>query len=263
MRPGLVSSAMFCLLLSFAPETEAQSLIEQYRQARFQAEAERLIRSNGLQAVARPPAHLPTWADTLAAFYDRWKKEPPPPPPPPPSPFDDARWRPLKRLERGWFERNFENTAWSFLGNTLFTRLDTTRTTELRARLEARFGPPTLTMVEAAEGSSVSSESYIQFEYWIVVNESIPLRIIDVGGPLDRGLILASDEKMRASLFDLRESLERELYNEIVPAAYEDYYFDQETRFWYVTGFDGSRFYSRRTTRPNLGRGRPFTIDGP
>ena len=260
MRLGLICMVFLGSLL-VPSQAEAQSLLERYRQARFQAEADRLMRVRGLRPETLPPAHLPGWADTLTAFYNRHQEQPVIEPPPPP-PFEGARWRPLRRLERRWFERNFESTAWSFLGNTLFTRLDTTLTRELRARLEGRFGPPTLTLVEAQDSTTVSSDRYIQFEYWMLVNETIPLRIMDVGGPLDRGLIIASDQQLRSQLHDLRTALELELYSDTVPTAYQDYYYDQETRNWYLTGFDGSRYFTRRTSRPRL-TGRPLLLQGP
>lgn len=252
----LVLLVAFVLALD-ARAVAAQSLLRQYQQARFEAQAEEILRKRGMHAVPRPPDHVPSPADTLMAWWNRHRIEPPPPPPPP-SPFLNARWRSLKRLERGWFERTFANTNWAYSGNARHTVLDTTQTPEIRARLEDRFGPPTLTLVETLADTSLATDPYIQFEYWIVLNDSIPLRIMDVGGPLDRGVVLVSSAEMRSKLQELRDALEHELFDEAKEAPYIDYFFDELTSTWYESGFDGRRYSSRTISRPVLLRRRPL-----
>lgn len=255
--------ARFSLLLLFAigflaaQPLAAQSLLQQYQKARFEAQAQEILRRRGLRATPRPPDHVPSAADTLAAWWNRHRVEPPPPPPPPP-PFADARWRSLKRLERGWFERTFAGEQWAYAGNSRHIQLDTTETPELRARLEDRFGAPTLTLVETLADTGLATDDYIQFEYWIVVNDSIPVRIMDVGGPLDRGLVLVSSAQMRSQLIALRDALQRLLFEEAKEAPYIDYYFDELTSTWYESGYDGRRYFSKRITQPVLLRRRPL-----
>ncbi|HEX7071024.1 MAG TPA: hypothetical protein VF190_09470 [Rhodothermales bacterium] len=257
MRSGLKWILLWVGLAVCVRPAAGQSILQQYQQARFQAKAEEILRRHGMRAVPRPPDHVPSAADTLAAWWNRHFVEPPPPPPPPP-PFLNARWRPIRRLGRGYFEREYGSVMWAYAGNARHTRLDTTVTSELRARLESRLGSPTLTLVEVTGDSIPFTDASIQFEYWVVLNDSIPLRIMDVGGPLDRGLILVTTARLREQLPALRDALERELFEEATEEAYVDYYFDELSGLWYRTGYDGRRYFTERIPRPVLVRGRPF-----
>lgn len=257
MRVGFSCFLLALALLSGPRPSMGQSLLQQYRDARFEARADEIIRRNGMHARPRPPEHIPSPVDTLAAWWNRHHVEPEPPPPPP-APFERARWRHIKRLEHGWFERSFGDTKWAYSGNARRTLIDTTATPELRARLQSRFGAPTVTLVEAVEDSSFATDPFIQFEYWIVLNDSIPVRIMDVGGPLDRGVVLVSTAAFRERLPALREALQRELFDEVEESAYLDYYFDELTGTWYQSGFDGTRYFTRKISRPVLSRGRPW-----
>ena len=258
------SAGLLLLIVSlWMQPAAAQSLLQQYREGRFRAQAEKILDRQGLRAKPRPVAHVPSAADTLAAWWsrDEPKVEPPPPLPPP---FSDARWRHLRRLERAWFSRTFSDERWAFAGNTQHSALDTTYTHHLRALLEDRFGAPTVTVVEAVESDSlVPVDPHIQFEYWAVVNDTIPVRIMDAGGPLDRGLIVASTASVRDSLTALREALGRELFGGATPLPYVDYYFDELTGLWYETGYDGQTYFRRKIPRPSLERGRPWIPDVP
>jgi len=168
----------------------------------------------------------------------------------------------LRRLERGWFERRFAGTGWSFLGSgRYFTIFDTTKTRVLRARLQAQFGEPTQELADfdlRPPGTNPPDE-YIQFEYWFVVNDSIPVKVMDAGGPRDRGLILVADQQVRDHLYSLRQALLRPLHQP-KRAPYVDYWYEQETGRWYRAGFDGTDYFLRRISRWQLEPGRP-TID--
>ena len=257
MRVGIscIFAALF-FLMNVRP-AEGQSLIQQYREALFEARADEILRRHGMRAEPRPPDHMPSDADTLAAWWGRHDVAPPPPPPPPP-PFTNARWRHIRRLERSWFERTFADVRWAYAGNAQRTRLDTTMTPELRARLESRFGAPTITLVEMAEETMEWTDEHIQFEYWLVLNDSIPVRIMDVAGPLDRGLIIVSSAEERSRLQDLRSALQRELFESAQEEPYVDYYFDELSGLWYESGYDGARYFTRNISRPVLLRGRPL-----
>ena len=254
MRGLVVAASLYILLLVGADTAAAQSILQQYREARFEARAEEILRRHGLRSVPRPPDHVPSAADTLAAWWNRRNVVPEAPPPPPP--FEHARWRPLKRLERGWFERNFADVQWAYSGNARHTRLDTTATPEIRARLEDRFGAPTLSLVEVSRDTTLDTDASIQFEYWVVLNDSIPIRIMDVGGPLDRGVILVSSSRMRDQLPSLRSALQRELFDEATEAPYIDYFFDELTGDWYESGYDGRGYFTRSIQRPAVLRRR-------
>jgi hypothetical protein len=155
--------------------------------------------------------------------------------------------RSLRKLERGWFEQEFADTRWSFLGaGRYFSPYDTTMTRDLRGRLQAVFGNPTQTLgdVDLRE----PRDQYVQFEYWIVVNDSIPVKVTDANGALDRGLIVSTSAEYRGQLRELRKQLLSPIMS-VEPAPYVDYYFESETRRWYRTGYDGEGYFLDRVYR--------------
>lgn len=126
--------------------------------------------------------------------------------------------------------------------------------------MEAYFGPPTQTITEAlgAGADRYTRDRYIQFEYWFVLNDSIPFVVMDVNGPLERGLIVSSDYRYRDILLRLRESFMEDFARSTRRAAYVDYYYNPIESSWYYAGFDGIRYYLERTREPNFAMGRPW-----
>jgi len=167
--------------------------------------------------------------------------------------------RPVRELERGWFRERFAETEWAFLGKTSeYTFLDTTRTPVLRARLQARFGDPTQTLADASLDSLPTNRP--QFEYWFVVNDSIPVQVTDGRGPKGRGLIVAADRAYREQLRGLRDTLLAPL-GRVEPAPHVDYYYDERRERWYRTGFDGQSFFLTPISRGDIVPGRRPRLD--
>ena len=155
-----------------------------------------------------------------------------------------------------WLTR-FGDVQWAYLGSNFFTPLDTVATPEIRAHLESYFGPPTQTAVETKQGDATPSDENGQFEYWFVVNDSIPMMVMDVRGPFDRGIIVATDQQFRSFLYRMRQSLLAVAMRRTEPAPYVDYYYNFVTEKWYSTGYDGSEYFLNQIRRPNLTLGRP------
>ncbi len=166
--------------------------------------------------------------------------------------------RRFSRLERLAFRNLFPDPAWSFLGSNYRTALDTSATWRLRGALEARYGMPTLTLVEADTVLQRGTAS--QFEYWLAVNDTIPLVVTDPNGPRGRGLVLATDARYRSLLPILRETLFADLAA-ARPASYADYFFDADNRAWYLTGYDPLGFVLKAIARPNYRTGGRPTLD--
>lgn len=240
----------------------AQDLIDMYQSARLEAQAAEMARTHGMQleplAVERIPAPhdslFVTEQEPVAVVEAKSVEEPP-------NPYAGAEWRIVRRLMRGGFEREFANIRWAYMGSSEWSPLDTTMTRELRARLQARFGNPTRTILEVMRDEGQRIDEYLQFEYWFVLNDSIPVIAMDAAGPFDRGLVIASDERYRRQLSDIRSALGAELLKEAEPAVYSDYYYDSEQRTWYLTGFDGRRYYTQRVTQPDFARFRQSLAD--
>ncbi len=255
--------AFLTLLLLFAPAARGQSLAERYNTALFRAQAERIFAERGLRATLKPPAHVLSPSDSVRAWIARFNPEVAPftePEPAVPA-FVVDKWKLVRKLERPWFEKQFESTLWAYVGSNRITPLDTMFTRELRARLEARFGSPTRTLTEVDFHDNLRKEEYIEFEYWFVLNDSIPLIVMDVNGPFERGLVVAGDQRFRDHLLDIKHAFLEELVRSGERAPYVDYYYHTERGLWFRTGFDGQRYFLTQISRPNLARGRPYLPD--
>ncbi|MEZ4701703.1 MAG: hypothetical protein R2834_15295 [Rhodothermales bacterium] len=238
---------------------EGQELADLYRNARFNVQAQAHLEATGMRADPAAPQHIPSRSDTLLQWLmvmragsasTTYSGEP----------FAIDEWQLVRRLERGWFEKRYASTLWAYLGTESLMPIDTTLTRDLRARMEAYFGPPTQTITEVlGPGSGKSArDRYIQFEYWFVLNDTIPLVVMDVNGPLERGLIVSSDYRYRDILLRIRESFMEEFLRSDRRAPYIDYYYNPIESSWYYAGFDGLRYYLERTKQPNFALGRPW-----
>lgn len=234
-------------------ESDEAGLIDRYREARYRALARRHLRQQG-QLPVYPLAPLPTPNDSLR------------PPDPdrksadgqkPSFPLHDVR--PVRHLERGWFQERFAETQWAYLGDTSqLAFLDTTRTPDLRARLQAKFGDPTQTLADRP--LEKPPEGRPQFEYWFVVNDSIPVQVTDVLGPMGRGLIVAVERAYRDRLRALRDTLLTPLQR-VDRAPHVDYHYDPHRERWYRTGYDGQSFFLEQIPESSVLPGRRPRLD--
>lgn len=253
--------AVFVAFWLVVPVASGQSLVERYKAAYFKKQTERIFQQYGLRVQPRPMAHVPSDADTVRAWIAQFNPDVMPieasvvlPPPR----FDVVSWKLVRKLERPWFEREFSRTRWAYVGSNRITTLDTLFTRELRARLEARFGAPTMTLTEVDFREDLRREEYIEFEYWFVLNDSIPLKVMDVNGPFERGLVVAGDQRYRDLLHDIKYAFLTDVAQSAEQAPYVDYYYNVDRGAWYRTGFDGQRYFLTQIARPNLARGRPY-----
>jgi hypothetical protein len=242
---------------------DSLSLAERYRRARVQMLVQDYLSGRGA-VPGRPPRALPVRPDSVFGVFG-----PPDTTAAPRRPaFPIAEVRPVRHLERGWFRERYRAVDWSFLGaGTRLTVFDTTRTWDLRARLQAQFGDPTRTMAELYSEEwrrtpDSTREDPIQFEYWFVVNDSIPVRVTDVNGPTERGVIVSTDRRYRDRLVALRAALLRPL-RDGPRAPYVDYYFERASRRWFRVGFDGTAFFRERVSRFDIVPGRRPYLESP
>jgi len=225
-----------------AAERTSTSLIDRYQRARLRMLANRMQSNQRGRVPAKTPARIAVASDSLRSAVPSQVSEPAEEPA-----FPVHEARPVRKLERGWFEQTFEDTQWSFLGaGRYFSAFDTTMTRDLRARMQAVFGNPTQTLGDF--NLRKPRDQYVQFEYWIVVNDSIPVKVTDANGALDRGLIVSTSAEYRDQLRAFRRALLSPIM-EADPAPYVDYYFESETRRWYRAGYDGERYFLDRVYR--------------
>lgn len=244
------------------PASDSSTLAERYRTARLQRLVQPYLtghRTLPIQSTRPVPVRIDS---LLGPTPDRDTTASPTQQPR----FSVNEVRRVRDLERSWFQDRYRDVEWAFLGtSTQFTVFDTTRTRDLRARLQAQFGEPTRTMAEVysrewRRAPDSTRDPPIQFEYWFIVNDSMPVRVMDVNGPSDRGVIVSTRRRHRHQLHALRAALLRPLRTP-TRAPYVDYYYESETGRWYRVGFDGTDFFRERISRFDILSGRRPSLD--
>ncbi len=172
----------------------------------------------------------------------------------------------MRDLERSWFRDRFGDVQWSYFGDgRRMSFFDTTRTRDLRARLQAQFGEPTRTFADIYSNEwnrtpDSTREEPVQFAYWFVVNGSLPVRVTDVDGWQGRGLIVSTRRSHRDRLSALRAALLQSL-REDERAPYVDYVYVEETDHFFRAGFNGENFFRERISRFDIVPGRRPRLD--
>lgn len=257
IRALLLAGLLFCVSPTAGT---AQDLVSRLRATRYLAAAHAFIQQQGERRPVLPIQRLPR-ADSI--YHKIWNL-----------PFGEVQLdlgdplsigelrevsvRFISREDRIRYHTLFTLVPWSFLGNERVLPLDTTQTWRMRSALEAAYGPPTRTLIDLA-GVPLTFDNAFQFEYWFIVNDTIPVYFSDTGGPYDRGLLFAVPALYRDRTLDLRDALMGPLLESGVLAPFADYFFEPETRRWYLTEFTGRRMRIRGIASPDLRAGPPQT----
>lgn len=256
-----IGCTLFCVLLlwpvsAFAQRESTSELLSLYVRNRTLALARLEFRRSDGRVGLLPVLPVPSASDSLLRYLESLKT-PPPAPDIQPATIVVTRWNLVERLRRPIYEDVFRSTPWAFLGSNSRDGLDTLQTREIRARMETAFGPPTFTLAETAAFDELTNDEIIQFEYWIMLNDSIPIMVMDPNGPWDRGVVVAAHEDYREQLRNLKDAFLWQLLGSANRTPFADYYFNVQQRTWYITGYDGAMFFDRRIARPDLELGRP------
>lgn len=261
---------LFLAALPVQAQSSPRTLVERMRAQRLKVALAEWSETNGLRTPAWGPVDVPLaerfnpqklfwWLPR--SYAPRVELTPlavrPPqdslPLPPPPT-LDEIAWDKVRPDSQEVFLDRFREALWTNEGMAL-TPLDTTATPALRAYLNDRFGPPTRTAVaRGVKGFEGSLD--VQFEYWFVVNDSIPFVVLDKDGPFGKGLVLAGDYAHEAVLGQLKRDLTETLTARPRMMPYVDYYRHREREQWYRAGYDGETFFVVPIDRPRWARRR-------
>jgi len=222
---------------------------------------ERYVTRYGARMKPRPVDHIPNVSDTVRAWIQSKIPAPPVEPEPPPPSFPLESLRLIRKLEFQAYDDRFAETEWAFLGAEGSSRLDTMLTSRIRALMQHHFGDPTRTLAEIGRPDTLRREEVIEFEYWFLLNGDIPFLVVDVNGPWDRGVVVAAEQAWRDDLHLIKTAVLDRLLEDPGPAPFADYYYNFDQGRWYLSGFDGARFFDARIEPPNLRLGRPGVDD--
>lgn len=164
--------------------------------------------------------------------------------------FEVPEFEKMSTEEADSFDRRFSHINWTGQGMNQATGIDDLPTTELRARLQARFGEPTYTIGELVGKANFRLGMAIQFEYRFVVNDSIPLIILDVFGPFGRGLSYTSASRYIDLMPQIKRSFSQMLMEVDTPGNFHDYYYSADKRQWFEVVFQNGEASTRQIDSP-------------
>lgn len=255
-----------CPLLAAAPAASAQSVVEILQRQRLEARIREAADEIGEVLPARPvareasadpfdraydaiAARRAASRDSLAAagraqyLADSLAGTP-----------QRTAWAKVAPDAQGAFLERFREVFWR-ASDPRRLAIDTTTTPVVRGLLQSVFGRPTRN-ADALRQVGYTGNEYVQFEYWFVVNDSIPVLLLDLDGPFGRGLLLAGAETYADRLPALKADLSRQLFEATGPDPFVDYYHSFERRQWYRTGYNGTDYFTVPIRAPGWVQGR-------
>ncbi len=149
------------------------------------------------------------------------------------------------------FDRRFNNIDWTGRGLYKKTPIDNIQTNKLRAKLQAVFGSPTKTIEDLINEPDFRPGKAIQFEYRFVVNDSIPLMLLDVDGPFGHGLVYVGAVRYIDLMPQIKRTLSRKLMN-AEPAEYQDYFYSPERKQWFDVRYQNGEYIIEKINSPRL-----------
>lgn len=156
----------------------------------------------------------------------------------------------VSHANRKKFHKRFKNYKWTGLGLYKKATIDHIPTAELRARLQRLYGNPTLTVGDLIHKKNFRPAEYIEFEYWFVVNDSIPFMVLDVDGPFSKGLTYAGASRYIDLMPGIKRTFSKDLMSVKKLAPYSDYFYSPERKKWYLVKYKNGKFSHKQIKRP-------------
>lgn len=152
--------------------------------------------------------------------------------------------------DKAAFERRFKDFALTGSGFQGNTTMDNLPTTEIRARLQRVYGEPTMRLDDFIGNPDVRPGNSIQFEYWFIVNDSIPMIVLDIDGPFSSGLVYAGAVNFIDLMPEIKRTLSRKLMSTSTLAEYQDIFYSPERQEWFNVEYRDGAYFTDKITRP-------------
>lgn len=169
-----------------------------------------------------------------------------------PDVFRVPTFKKVENSERAAFMSRFNQmrdmTGNGFQGETA---IDPVPSAELRARLQRQFGNPTVTVADFVGASNIRPGNSIQFEYWFIVNDSIPMMILDSDGPFASGLVMGGSSRYVDMMPGVKRAFSDKLMSNQSLADYTDYFYSPERELWYLVRYQNATFETKPIAVPD------------
>lgn len=166
--------------------------------------------------------------------------------------FEEPEIRAISHSERTEFQDKFRAIAWTGQGLYNPTTIDRLPTIELRARMQAAFGSPTQTIEDLIHNNFRPGKA-IQFEYWFIVDDEIPMMILDLDGPFENGLVYVGASQYVDMMPQIKRTLTRKLMDsDLEMETFSDYFYSPEREQWYRVEYKDGEFSRTPIDRPSF-----------
>ncbi len=152
--------------------------------------------------------------------------------------------------DRAKFQSRFRNIKWTGQGLYQKTTIDHVPTIELRARLQALYGDPTQTLPDMVGKKNFRPGMFVEFEYWFVVNDSIPMMVLDVDGPFGTGLVYAGASRYIDLMPGVKRTLSKKLMEVQDLGEFKDYFYSPEREKWFLVEYRNGKFSHKEISQP-------------
>lgn len=165
--------------------------------------------------------------------------------------FEDPDIQKVDRSERTEFQQRFGDINWTGQGLYNPTTIDRIPTIELRSRLQAVFGEPTQKIGDLINTANYRPGKAVQFEYWFIIDEEIPMMVLDLDGPFENGLVYVGASRYIDLMPQVKRTFTRMLMEEGDSlASYNDYFYSPERDQWYEVSYNDGEFEHEMIERP-------------
>lgn len=165
--------------------------------------------------------------------------------------FEDPDIQKVESDEKDAFQERFSDINWTGQGLYNPTTIDRIPTIELRSRLQAVYGDPTQVIGDLINQKNYRPGKAVQFEYWFIIDDEIPMMILDLDGPFENGLVYVGASRYIDLMPQIKRTLTRQLMNEGDDfASFSDYFYSPERDQWYIVRYQGGEFEREAIDRP-------------
>ena len=163
--------------------------------------------------------------------------------------FEEPKFKKVETVERDDYRAFFERFKLTGQGLYNQTELDRMPAIEIRARLQDVFGSPTQTVEELIMEDDFRLGKAIQFEYWFIVDDKIPMMVLDLDGPFTDGLVYVGASRYIDLMPEIKRTLTR-LVEDATPEGYQDYFYSPERQQWYQISYSNGEYKNEEIKQP-------------
>jgi hypothetical protein len=171
-------------------------------------------------------------------------------------PFKIPEIRKVDRAEAEQFSQQYIRTMqWTGQGFQAAAPMDFIPAVELRARFQAVYGDPSRRLEDLILKPGFRLAEAIQYEYWFIVDEKIPIMVLDIDGPFATGLVYAGPIIYIDYFPEIKRTLSAELLKVNRLEEFTDMFYSPERNQWYEISYKNGEFKTEEINRPARYRG--------